>query len=419
MQACSPDIHRFFVRLGTTTLAGETSSPDNTLRAYFATIHLWFPVIQEQIFRRRLSQLQHTPRAETALLFLTVSLIMTGETGINGGDDYQSQLYYLCRYLFSFLQSVRPPSLELVQVGLLLVLYELGSARFQAASLNIGTCARLGYVLKLNTDPQEGQDYSSWAEAEERRRVWLGTYMLDCLINQVATDFQAPRAVDKPVSHFRLPVDDREWEHFPEGPVQCFFQPSFSTPLDTPLSYFAREIQGVHILGQVQALQNLADSDCLLREFGVLDNILIRFMEKLFEQTPGSWKTLCGANAIALMAALSLHRIRVGFGNSNQGAMSYCSEAFHAKTMSILALSSIINMVWDICSKFNELQLGDKIRWVPLPAVICAGETAITAVWLNRLDPGRSQLDYEPLRQTLSYATRTWDLAGKYLQRIG
>jgi hypothetical protein len=163
--------------LCTTTLAEETSSPDETLEAYFTSIHLWIPVIQEQVFRRRLSQLQPAPRAETALLFLTVSLIMTGGTG--SSDDCQSQLYYLCRYLFSFLQSVRPPSLELVQVGLLLVVYELGSARFQAASLNIGTCARLGYVLKLNIDLQEGQDYPSWAEAEERRRVWLGTYMLD------------------------------------------------------------------------------------------------------------------------------------------------------------------------------------------------------------------------------------------------
>lgn len=107
--------------------------------------------------------------------------------------------------------------------------------------------------------------------------------------------------MNRPASHFRLPVDDGEWESVPEGPFQRFFQPSFSTPLDTPLSYFAREIQGVHILGQVQALQSMVDSDCFMRKFGVLDSTLILFMEKLFEQTPGSWENLCGANAIALM----------------------------------------------------------------------------------------------------------------------
>lgn len=121
------------------------------------------------------------------------------------------------------------------------------------------------------------------------------------LIYQVATEFQAPHVVNKPASHSRLPVDDREWERFPEEPFQRVFQPSLSTPLDTPLSYFAREIQGIHILGQVQALQNLVDLDCLERKFEVLDSTLIRFMEKLFEQTPGSWATLCGANAIVLM----------------------------------------------------------------------------------------------------------------------
>lgn len=179
MQAYSPDISKFFVRSVTNTLDEQTSSPDITLKAYFVNIRPWLPVIQEQMFRRRLLQLQHAPRAETALLFLTVSLIMTGGTVSNGRGHYQSQLYYLCRWIFSFIQSVHPPSLELVQVGLLLVLYELGSARFPAAFLNIGNCARLGYVLKLNVDLQEGQDYSSWAEAEERRRVWLGIYMLD------------------------------------------------------------------------------------------------------------------------------------------------------------------------------------------------------------------------------------------------
>lgn len=80
--------------------------------------------------------------------------------------------------------------------------------------------------------------------------------------------------------------------------------------------------------------------------------------------------------------------------------------------MSVLALLSIINMVLDTCSKFNTLQPSNKISWLPLPAVICAGETAITAAWLNRFDTERPRLDYEPLRQTLSYATTTWDLAG-------
>lgn len=101
----------------------------------------------------------------------------------------------------------------------------------------------------------------------------------------------------------------------------------------------------------------------------------------------------------------------MGFGNSDQEVI-YRSEAFRAETMSNVALSSIINMVWDICSKFNALPLGDKISPVPLPAVICAGETALTAGWLNRLDTKPCRLDYEPLRQLLAYATETWDLAG-------
>jgi len=66
------------------------------------------------------------------------------------------------------------------------------------------------------------------------------------------------------------------------------------------LSYFAREIQGIHILGQVQTLQKQTDPDWFQQQFEMLDSFLIEFMKFLFEQTPGSWEVLCGANAIAL-----------------------------------------------------------------------------------------------------------------------
>ena len=102
----------------------------------------------------------------------------------------------------------------------------------------------------------------------------------------------------------------------------------------------------------------------------------------------------------------------MGLGNSSEGVLQSYSDAFHGKERSMLALSSVINMVRDICSKFNALDPSGRISWVPLSAVICVGETALAAAWLNQLGAEKSVLDYEPLRQTLAYAIRTWNLAG-------
>jgi hypothetical protein len=117
------------------------------------------------------------PTADTALILFAMLLLMKGTESREGNS--RSGLYLLCSYYFSFIQLVRGPTVELVQAGLLLAVYELGSGRSQAASLTIGTCARLGYILRLNIDDQITPQDSSWVKSEEQRRVWMGIYLLD------------------------------------------------------------------------------------------------------------------------------------------------------------------------------------------------------------------------------------------------
>jgi hypothetical protein len=322
IQARGLNIDRFFGGLVMTTMVEQNQSFAGALDSYFGNIHPWLPIIHEQTFRSRAYHLGTSPEAETALIFLSMLLVLDTQRSDIGKE---SQLYNLCRYLFSFLRMSRSPSLELVQAGLLLAVYELGSGRAQAASLTIGTCARVGYVLRLNVDdPRLPDGHLSWVRSEEQRRVWLGVYMVDRydspdshhnlaplttafrrLIHQVESTSSTPHAVEEPPLTYRLPIDDHEWDRSPESPSQGFFQPSFSTPLHIPLCYFAREIQAVRILGQVQNLNRMqhgnGDDELLRQQIDRLDGVLMQFMHRLFEQTPGSWEVLCGANATALM----------------------------------------------------------------------------------------------------------------------
>ncbi|KAL3462125.1 fungal-specific transcription factor domain-containing protein [Aspergillus heterothallicus] len=415
IQARGLDIDRFFGGLVMTTMAEHNESLTGVLESYFGNIHPWLPVIHEHTFRARAAQLGAAPEAEVALIFLTMILILGGQDHDSGS---QSQLYNLCRYLFSFLQLSRSPSLELVQAGLLLAVYELGSGQSQAASLSIGTCARLGYVLRLNVDHGQAQDMS-WVRSEEQRRAWLGVYMLDRLTHQVERNPSAPHAVEEPALDYRLPIDDREWDRPPECPSAGFFQPALSTPINIPLCYFAREIQAVRILGQVQMLARITNPDILRQQMDAIDGMLMQFMERLFEQTPGSWEVLCGANATTLMAALILHHTRLTFEAHNPASPYIAASA--ATERSTFALCSIINMVRDICAKFSALDDKSKLHCVPLPSLICTGETARIAVWLNQTLPGMNQ-DIEPFRMVIAYAARPWwgvAEVGEYLRQVG
>ncbi|KAL3441782.1 hypothetical protein BJX65DRAFT_313513 [Aspergillus insuetus] len=426
IQARGLNIDRFFGGLVMTTMVEQNQSLAGALDGYFGNIHPWLPIIHEQTFRARAFHLGSAPEADIALIFLSMLLVLETQRSEIGKE---SHLYNLCRYLFSFLQMSRSPSLELVQAGLLLAVYELGSGRSQAASLTIGTCARVGYVLRLNVDhTQLPEGHMSWVRSEEQRRVWLGVYMLDRLIHQVEYNPSAPHAVEEPPLTYRLPIDDREWDRPLESPTRGFFQPSFSTPIHIPLCYFAREIQAVRILGQVQVLSRMqreyGDAEMLSERVDGIDGVLMQFMQRLFEQTPGSWEVLCGANATALMSALLLHKTRLTLETQPQTQTNtpypYNIPPSPSPTTerSIFALGSIINMVRDICAKFSALDNHKKLRCVPLPSLICTGETVQVAIWLNQTLPG-SRIDVEPFRLVIAYAARSWGIAGDYLRQFG
>lgn len=311
------DIDRVFSTLVLRIVTEQGLSFEQVLEDYFCNIHSWLPVVLERSFRDRVSNLKVEPCAETSLLFLAIFLLMQRDRD-KRGEPRPSQNYILSKHFYSFLQLRRAPSLRLVQCALLTSLYEIGSLSPETASLSISNCARLGYLMKLNLDDgSEYTDYLAWEAAEERRRVWVGVYLLDryttlhtsqgmrlnsySVVYQVVTEFKAPHAVEDLANHFRLPVDDTLLKQPELGLVQGTFNHPMSVPVDVPLCYYARGIQAVRLLGEVQTLQRQADIETMAAKFESLDRRLMQFAERLFEQTPRGWAVLCGANAITIM----------------------------------------------------------------------------------------------------------------------
>ncbi len=124
--------------------------------------------------------------------------------------------------------------------------------------------------------------------------------LITCRLIHHVTNITAAHAVDDPSNDSKLPIDDQEWHNHTSQPPDPI-QPSFSTPADTPQSYFAREIQASRILSEVQALSTLKQSESLHDSIDRTDALLMHFMKHLFQQTPESWKVMCGANAITML----------------------------------------------------------------------------------------------------------------------
>ncbi|KAF7184327.1 hypothetical protein CNMCM7691_005079 [Aspergillus felis] len=372
------DIDRFVVRLVMANLGEPTSRLHSALKVYFDNVQPWLPVIHERNFRQRLSQLMSMPRADTALLLLAIYLL-TMERGSEAHyHPEQSQTYYLCKYLFSFLQLTRPPCLDMVQTGLLLVVYELGNSLSNAASLTVGVCARLAYSMNLHVDtrPLHASFTPGWIELEEKLRTWLGIYMLD----RPHTPFNGSR----PVLVYR-------WMTGSGTPLHLQQRPMFTT--------------AAHLLGQVQALRDVPEYQLCPAEFYRLEKSSLILAQTLFHQTPGEWLVFCGANALALLATMTPQQVRV-----SRVRRLHMPHEMEKAALAFLPFMSISN---EICTQFNGMATKDNIDLVPLLAVLTTGESILLSLQIHQLLPHGYHGDFASLNTCLSLSSWTWKLADR------
>lgn len=73
---------------------------------------------------------------------------------------------------------------------------------------------------------------------------------------------------------------------------------------------------------------------------------------------------------------------------------------------STLALSSTVNMISEICNRFNAVGTIREAQLVPLPAVICTGVAALAEIQTNR-----PQANIDALKRTLELCGTKWKLA--------
>ena len=71
-------------------------------------------------------------------------------------------------------------SIQVLQAGILIALFEFGHALYPSAAVSVEACAKYGYALGINWNTiSPSKPPFSWVDLEEQNRVWWAIVMLD------------------------------------------------------------------------------------------------------------------------------------------------------------------------------------------------------------------------------------------------
>ena len=141
---------------------------------YFITIHCWYPIIAKEELYERLEHLRSSPNADFTILVLTIYLVSRMYRQSLRPRDGLEKLYHTVKSFHSILLSTGRLSMDLVQAGLLLALYEHCQALHGVTYQTLGVCARMGYALGFHKtiSPDIFPDTGDNSVIERQRQVW-------------------------------------------------------------------------------------------------------------------------------------------------------------------------------------------------------------------------------------------------------
>ena len=142
---------------------------DDITSRYFQGMHKWLPVISRSKFHAELIGQVPWP-ADFSILLLAMFLVVWRPSAESGFDDDRGNLYVVVKMLFAQVQAVHPPSLRLIQSGLLISVFEYGHELKNAALISITSCSKMAYLIRPN--PHNSDEVRS--ETREERNLWWG-----------------------------------------------------------------------------------------------------------------------------------------------------------------------------------------------------------------------------------------------------
>lgn len=171
---------------------------DSMVNIYFNQIHPWIPMLHEPTFRGLLSNSSGRARVST-ILYAIVSLCIrfSDDPRLQNAPQLRAQYSTSCRQTV-ILASMESFSVENLQAMTICAFDIIGSGRGPSAWSIVGSMSRTVEQLRLSTEQEEEETQSNqsrskaliervaflppastWAEVEERRRIFWNVFLMD------------------------------------------------------------------------------------------------------------------------------------------------------------------------------------------------------------------------------------------------
>ncbi|RDW91880.1 hypothetical protein BP5796_01274 [Coleophoma crateriformis] len=353
---------------------------DNAVK-YFASIHIWFPILTECSYYESLSGAFVNPRSEYSLLNMSMALIVT-----HLSDPKATDLYRAAKTSIALTEAADVHSLEVVQARLLVTLFEVGNGLENAGYISIAATARAAACISINQ--RGGRDGHESLLCE---RLWWGIVLLD-RCHAIGTG--KPLITQDLGSPDYLPRDGSIWD---KSVLSSSKPLPMSTPRNIRVGPFARQAQVSHVVNLL--LFHLRNPPLDIEEAEQIARTLRAFEKLLPQETPQPWPRYCGALGMCYTALLTLHK-----------STPTSPETFHATLQGIRRISTVFN---------------SRVSQVDTEAVspFAAHSVYLAALENDRLFLETGNVDYSIARNGLLDMLRVfaarWGSARNYLDKIG
>ncbi|PTB47383.1 hypothetical protein M431DRAFT_536292, partial [Trichoderma harzianum CBS 226.95] len=394
---------------------------------YFATIHLWMPIVSNpRCFNTLLNPLSFD-RADVALLCLAMKLNLWLPTA--SSSDPHTTTYIAARQFLYGLEISGTLSLPILQAAILITIYEIGHAIYPAAYASISVCIQYAAALGLEWKTTSWRDGDQdWIESEERRRVWWAIVILERYISLGCR--QRRIITTGPRQDELLPIDDAAWDKEVMVPR---YSMTVSAPSNINMGRFARLSQATYLLDRV--LQHLQDSatfsDALSEEAIQLDKALRALVAFTESETNRREMRICTQTALCqrfMLPYRDTHRFKLtllitlsGLALLHVPWLYPANESIATKYRSALA--------WDAMDQLSDRFLNYSKKILSGTELPILESSPLSLHWSyqalvhfcrpsNKNTPSNRLQAQETIQEALKFAYSRWKLTETYLDML-
>ncbi|KAI1736051.1 hypothetical protein F4680DRAFT_271019 [Xylaria scruposa] len=338
---------------------------DDVSASYFQSIHHYLPFISRVRFQRDLVTVGAVPSAGFSLLLLSMCLATlrtkpdAPTVPLAGGTRKadRTAFHLATRSLYSQVQTLFPPSLSLIQAGLLLSLHEYGYGRPDDALVSIAGCARMAYAARIHRgssylprspkptdDPNIPTKTGIRLDIEEAANTWWGVIICErTYLCETAISDQPPIAMI-PSGHPRLPTEPDILESSKLDHLTSTHATAIADLGAVNVRGFGRAAQAAWLVDQVFNSYVIANFNARLSRLVSLDETIQAFLSSLMQQCQGEGGVFCEAIALTIRLLYNLHWHILDAEAEGENADLLTERLKHSQ----VALRVITNIVLDI-----------------------------------------------------------------------